>query len=505
MNRQDVLIIGAGPSGLFAAAELARHGVAARLVERDLQPHRQSRATAVHPGTLEMLESAGVLQAFIDASVLVRRSGLYGPDMAEFGSGSYDGIDSRILFHCSLPQYETERILSEHLASLGGRIERGVTATAMALDGDAPVVELRHADGRSETVRPRFVIGAGGAHSVTRHAMDAPLDGLTYRGRFLVADIALDWAYPRGEAGCVCTPNGLLLLAPLPGGRWITFQELEEDATALTPADVADRVQHRLGANRRPTDVGWFAPFQMHRRIASRLTDGRRFLIGDAAHLSSAFGGEGLNAGLHDGHDLAWKLALVLHGHAGEALLDGYMAERLIADRHVLEISDRTHRSIMNAAQAVRQGHEVVAAVADPLAAAMHADATAMIDVDYAGSPLVADHAEGAAREARPRPGQRYPDWVNFSGTAHRALVFGPLADAAPLAALARRWSGLLDVVRDPDVDPARAGVPAGGVVLVRPDGHVGFRFPSTGAAAFEALDAHLASYLIAGPAQDAR
>src|SRR5262245_33094933 len=297
MARNEVLIIGAGPSGLFAAAELARHGVEARLVEREVRPHREAHATAIQPGTLELLDSAGLVQPFLDASERIHCSRLYGPDMSELGATHYDGVDCRCRFQCSLPQYETQRILEAHLAALGGAVERGVTATKVEADADGVVVELVHADGRVETVRPGVVIGAGGAHSVTRHSMSEPLEGATYRGHFLVADVAMRAPLPRDEAGVVCGPDGLLLLAPLPGGRWISFQDLEEEVPSVSAEEVVARVQVRLRGKYRPTDVAWFAPFRMHRRIVSRLADGGRFLIGDAAHLSSPFGGEGLNAG----------------------------------------------------------------------------------------------------------------------------------------------------------------------------------------------------------------
>ncbi|MFZ0503593.1 MAG: FAD-dependent monooxygenase, partial [Chthoniobacterales bacterium] len=350
MPQTDILVIGAGPSGLFVAGELARHGIEVRLVERDVQPHRQARATAIQPGTLEILDSVDLLSPFLEAAEHVRCTRLYRTDLSEIDHATFEGIDCRCGFLCSLPQYETERILDAHLKSLGGTVERGVTVTKMEFEGDGVLAELVHGDGAIETVHAGVVIGAGGAHSVTRDSMDLSLEGGTYQGHFLVADIAMQTSLPRDETSFFFGPGGLLLLAPLPGGRWLSFQDLEESVETVSAEEVVARVERRLAGRWRPADVAWFSPFRMHRRIVSRLTDGRRFLIGDAAHLSSPFGGEGLNSGLHDGYDLAWKLALVLRGHARRWLLDDYALERRIADRHVLEVSDEVHRAVVGIA-----------------------------------------------------------------------------------------------------------------------------------------------------------
>jgi 6-methylpretetramide 4-monooxygenase / 4-hydroxy-6-methylpretetramide 12a-monooxygenase len=131
LTQNDILVIGAGPSGLFAAGELARHGVGVRLVEREVQSHRQARATAIQPGTLEILDSVGLLSPFLEAAEHVRRTRLYRTDLAEIRNATFEGIDCRCGFLCSLPQYETERILEAHLKSLGGAVERGVTVTKL--------------------------------------------------------------------------------------------------------------------------------------------------------------------------------------------------------------------------------------------------------------------------------------------------------------------------------------------------------------------------------------
>ena len=384
--------------------------------------------------------------------------------------------------------------------SLGGTSERGITVTKLDLDSNGVLAELTHAEGGIEKVHADILIGAGGAHSITRDSMDQPLEGATYQGHFLVADIAMQTTLPRDETSFLFGPDGLLLLAPLPGGRWLTFQDLEETVETVSAEEVVTRIEARLGGRWRPTGVTWFSPFRMHRRIASRLTDGRRFLVGDAAHLSSPFGGEGLNSGLHDGYDLAWKLALVLRGHGRSSLLDGYSVERRIADRHVLEVSDEVHQAVVNIADTVRQGRKVPVENVDPVAAALQRNARAMLDVDYAGSPLVSDYAENGNPKAEPHPGQRYPDWTRFGGTSHHLLVFGPFSDPDRLAELGGRWAKCVEISYNPDVRPERAGLLADGVVLIRPDGHIGFRFPAADTAALAALDRHLSSYLIPDP-----
>jgi 6-methylpretetramide 4-monooxygenase / 4-hydroxy-6-methylpretetramide 12a-monooxygenase len=490
----EVLVVGAGPSGLFAAAELARHGVPARVVEREPKPHHQARATALQPGTLELLERGGVVDPLLAESVHLGFARVVDAELAPVGEVAFSASACRYPFQACLPQWRTERILAERLADLGGAVQRGVAATSLQPVDGAIRVELEHAAGDRETIEARYVIGAGGAHSVTRESMDEVLVGETYPGTALVADVRATAGLPRDGSALIATGEGYVLLAPLPDDRWVTFiGELHDDELELLDHDgalaaVTAGIERRVGDAVGLDEIAWAAPFRMHRRLVSRLAGERRFLLGDAGHLSSPFGGEGLNSGLHDAHNLAWKLALVSEGKARHDLLKTFASERLAADAHVLEVSDGLHEMARAVVEAARTGVRPPAPTADQADALTRS--RAMLDVSYAGSPLVGECLSPAGTGKRGLvAGERYPDPIALDRARHRLLVSGP-ADAPAVAELRARWQGLVDVTQSSSDGPSEA-------VLVRPDGHVGFRASPADAAGLRALDSHLDSYLI--------
>jgi 2-polyprenyl-6-methoxyphenol hydroxylase-like FAD-dependent oxidoreductase len=495
----EVAVIGAGPSGLFAAIELARHGVMARVLERLPAPHRQTRATAIQPGTLELLARSGLVDEVLAASVHVRSARVVDADLKLVSELPYAGIGCPWEFQCSLPQWRTEQILVERLAQLGGVVERGVAVSFMEERDDGVLIRLQRDDGTSTAVEAAWVIGAGGAHSVMRASMAEVLEGFTYPGTVLAADVQVRCDLARDASNMVATPDGFVLLVPLPDQRWLTFVGVLDDGelaqlTRTSPSEVvAAGIVRRIAADVVVEDVGWSTSFRMHQRVVPRLAEGRRFLLGDAGHLSSPFGGEGLNAGLHDAEDIAWKLALAVRGRDRPALLESFEIERLAADQHVLEISGRIDGLVRAAVEAARTG--VGASPATPDQRAAMARSRCLLDINYSGSPLVGEYlGPGVQPPASPGPGDRFPGRATLTGTAHQLLISGA-ADAVGVERLRRRWRGLVDIMRGTDAPPASPVA-----LLVRPDGHVGFRAAPADAAGLAALDAFLDSYLVPTP-----
>lgn len=489
---EEVVIVGAGPAGIFAACELARYGIRARLLERSLEPHRQARGTALQPATLEVLHRAGLVKKFLDTGVHVNQVNICGPGLVPLARDTTEGLDCAFPHECCQPQWQTEDLLRAHLEELGGSIEQGVSVVAVEEEQDHLRLSLERLDGTRESLCARYVIGAGGAHSITRSSMQSRLQGETYAGQYIVADVRIQLELVPEEATIVVGPKGFVLLAALPGERRLIFVNVDpERATEAAPPPelVAALVDERVGLAVGVHDVQWTSNFRMHKRIAPVLADGRRFLVGDAGHVSSPLGGEGLNAALQDAADLAWKLALSLQGHGRPALLESYAYERALADQHALNVSDIIHHKVMGLVQAYAQTGAPPPSPPDPDEARKMQRSKAMVDISYAGSRLVGEYlGPGFVPAKGPVPGERFPGRVALTGTRHHLLL--PGAASREVNALQDRWGHLMEIVE------SVSEVPPGCLMLVRPDGYLGFRAFPADAAGLQALDSHLDTYL---------
>jgi 2-polyprenyl-6-methoxyphenol hydroxylase-like FAD-dependent oxidoreductase len=262
---EDILIIGAGPSGLFVAAELARHGVRARLIEKDLTPHAQSRATGVQPATLEVLQRAGMLDGLLAAAQRIDGMQILDGRLEPAFATSLAGMDTPYSFVASLPQCRTESLLEAHLRRLGGAPERGVLVEGVELDAAGSRVAVRHADGTRESIYARYLIGAGGAHCPVRAAMHEHLDGTTYPFRYLVADISGDIRLDPHTLCVAISCVGIVMLVPLPAERWLAVIDLCAVGRLRRP-----RAAPRRGAGARGAALELAVPYPSPDRPALR-------------------------------------------------------------------------------------------------------------------------------------------------------------------------------------------------------------------------------------------
>jgi 2-polyprenyl-6-methoxyphenol hydroxylase-like FAD-dependent oxidoreductase len=279
-----VLIVGAGPAGLFAALELIRHGVTPRIIEQRLAPHHETRGTALLPAALDILDRAGLIAPFVSGAVHIKRRQIFGPGMQPITSADFGGVGCQYEFECSQPQWLTEQILRAHLAERGVKIEFGAEAVAIDADPETLRVTLTSGD-RTEVVNPRYLLGAGGAHSLTRHSMQEHLVGETYGGQYVVADAKVQLAIPPETGRVIVGASGFASFAPLPEGRWLIFVSRDPDDKSgglPTATELGATVNARIGADAGLSDLRWVSYFKMHRREAESLSDGRRFLLGDA-------------------------------------------------------------------------------------------------------------------------------------------------------------------------------------------------------------------------------
>ena len=352
MYDTDVLVIGAGPSGLTLAASLVKQGVATTVVDRQAAGANTSRAAVVNARTLEVLDDLDVARRLV-------KEGIHAPRFTiRDGRRTLIPVAFSVLptdypYSLMVPQATTERLLLERLTELGGTVLRPKTLASLIQDADG--VTATFDDG--ELIRARYVVGADGMHSIVREQAGIGFEGGAYQESFTLADVRLRGEAPPDEVILFWAKAGLTVVAPLPGDIYRIVAPVADAPEEPSAAFVQQLLDERgLGAGRMVvTDVVWGSRFRIHHRVADTYRAGRLLLAGDAAHVHSPAGGQGMNLGIQDGVALAGALAAVLAG-ASDSVLDEYNATRRPIAHQVVEMTDRLTRlaTLPRAARPIR-------------------------------------------------------------------------------------------------------------------------------------------------------
>ncbi|MFF2046076.1 FAD-dependent monooxygenase [Kitasatospora sp. NPDC058170] len=492
MDEIDVLVVGAGPVGLTAAAELRRHGVDCRIVDRLATPQHYAKAVGVQPRTLELWDAMGMVGAALDEAVPMLGQLLYSDGQP--GPRIELALPPDVPYaFAALPQYTTERLLTEHLAGWGTHVERGTELVSLEQDPDHVRVALRGPAGPRE-LRARYVVGCDGAHSLVRKTAGLRFEGDAFPEQYMLGDVEVDWNLPAGYGVRAVHHDAdgkvddLLVCIPLPGrGRYRMSMMVPDE---LSGTGSGDGVEHGLEGGRAPelrhiqavldrlsprpahaSALRWASTFRISHRLVDRYRVGRLFVAGDAAHIHPPTGAQGMNTGVQDAYNLAWKLALAVRGIAADDLLDSYHAERHPVGAEVVGRTVRHARAGVQADAGSDSGPDSQAGSgsgarsgagsearsearsgsgsgsgsdADGLEAILRREAQLL--VGYPDSPLV-EPAEGTdPATGGPAPGDRAPDCRGLE----RELASYP--------------SRLFDLLRSPrhtlliHVDPGAAG-----------------------------------------------
>jgi 2-polyprenyl-6-methoxyphenol hydroxylase-like FAD-dependent oxidoreductase len=337
-NPVDVLVIGAGPAGLTAACFLRQAGISVTVLDRAEAGANTSRAAVVHARTLEVLEQIAVTPSLLRAGLIVPRFSIRDRSR-QIAALDFSGLPTRHPYTLMIPQAETERLLEARLVELGGSVRRSCTLERLSQAGGEATATVRTADGE-ESISARFVIGADGGHSAVRSAIGVEFVGREYEQSFVLADVVMTWPLPSDEVQLFFAAQGLMVVAPLPGGRHRVVATMDSAPQTPELADVQALLNARGPGGTVVTHLVWGSRFRVARRLASRYRVGNAFLVGDAAHVHSPAGGQGMNTGIQDAADLGGALAAVIAGTAHPDSLDGFAERRRPVAAGVVALTD---------------------------------------------------------------------------------------------------------------------------------------------------------------------
>jgi 2-polyprenyl-6-methoxyphenol hydroxylase-like FAD-dependent oxidoreductase len=513
MTDTDVLIVGAGPTGLMLANQLARRGVRAVIIDRHSGPAQQTRALGVQARTLEVYQKLGIDRRAIELGKIGNGANIWadGRKMARVPLGDAGRSVTPYPYILVLGQDDNERLMGERLHDFGLSVQWNTELVGLAQDASAATATLRMTDGSARAMTATWISGCDGAHSAVRELSAITFPGAPYEHVFFVADTEVTGTMVPDEVNVYLWRSGFHLFFPMRGqDHWRIVGIVPaalRDRPDLEFDDVLASLRTEAGDALSFRGCSWFSTYRIHHRAASRFRDRRCFLLGDAAHIHSPMGAQGMNTGLQDAYNLAWKLALVIAGRADAALLDSYEQERIPVARQLLETTDRAFRLVVSDspwAGVLRTqvlARAAALAMSQPRIQAFAFRTVSQIGIEYRASAL--SHTQDAVDASAPRAGDRFP-WLHLalqsSGPGEdlfqtlddlhfHLFVFGqaPMEDAAAALGDAVQVHAVPATPgNDKALAQAHIGVPS--YYLVRPDGYIGLcgtRIDATAIAAY--------------------
>ncbi len=424
-NETDVLVVGAGPVGLTMACELLRRGIDCRVIEKSDAPSQTSKALGIQSRTLEVFENMGVIEQFLAKGLKVLGANVHESETLLFQTET-QYLKAPYPYILSLPQSDTELLLLGLLHELGGEVEwsRELAGFGQERDRVVAFVGGDRADAPEE-IAARWLVGCDGAHSRVRHTLGVPFEGSAYEEEFLLADVDLDWDRSQDSAHAWLHRDGIFLCLPLPGDRrWRLVSDIAPSQGEEAPRASVELFQELMAerAKDAKTNISnptWMSNFKISRRMVTGYRRERVFLMGDAAHIHSPVGGQGMNTGIQDAYNLGWKLALVIKGKAPDELLDTYEEERMPVAREVLKSTNASTNLVVSRNPALRFVRDRTLSyvmgsglVQEPLLKRI-----SQLDVNYRKSSLSKSYTSPQTLlPGRRQDGFRLKDWLNLRG-----------------------------------------------------------------------------------------
>ncbi|HEX6498765.1 MAG TPA: FAD-dependent monooxygenase [Micromonosporaceae bacterium] len=460
----DVVIVGAGPTGLTLAGDLATAGARTVVLDRRTDESNLTRAFGVHARTLEQLDARGLADDLVATGATVRHLRLFDHLHIDLGR-----LPSRYPYLLITPQYQVERLLRRRAERAGARLVPGADVVGVHQDADGVHVEVAG----HRRMRASYLVGADGVHSAVRDALGLPFPGQAVLQSIMLADVRLTDA-PEDVLAVNAVGDGFAFIAPFGDGWYRVFawdrRRQRPDTAPVDLAEIRDVTIRALGTDFGMHDPRWMSRFHSDERQVPRYRVGRVFLAGDAAHVHSPAGGQGMNTGIQDAVNLGWKLAAVIHGWAGDDLLDSYHAERHPVGRDVLRSSGAIIRLAMLRSRPARVARNVAGSVALRIGPVADRITGTLSGV---GIRYPAPH-HGHRLAGRRAPDVPLVDDGRARDRLYAALREGTFVLLAPAeaASVGEAWKGRLTVAT-----PAEAGTPT---MLVRPDGYIAWATDDT-------------------------